>query len=258
MAIHENEAIVLKILDYGESDKIIIFLTPDFGKITAIAKGAKRSKIRFVRKLELFTRLHIRFADNKHSDMVRIDEAELLAPYPGLSHDYERFLCASLVCELLINWATSQNKDVNLYNLAVWTLSHITLHNPISSLLLFQLHLLTFLGFHLHLSSCCLCNKTMQTGLTFLFVAENNGIICQNCIDQQTEVLQTIPLSIGSLKILEKARAININKWSRFHFSKNSLREVTTLFKFHNHYLLQRDIISWRPLEDYLRETQQI
>jgi len=262
MATYESEAIVLKIFDFGESDKIITLLSKDFGKITAIAKGAKRSKIRFVRKLELFTKLHIRFADNKHSDMVRIDEAELLAPYPSLSLDYERFLCANLVCELLLNWATG-DKDHNLYNLAAWTFVHIALHNPLSSLLLFQLHLLTILGFHLHLSSCTLCNAAMQPGGDFLFIAEQNGIVCRKCIDKQNkqptiQPAQHIPLSIGSLKILEKAREINPDKWSRFHFSKNSLQEVTFLFKSHNHYLLQRDIISWRHLEDYLREIKRI
>lgn len=257
MAIHESEAIVLKIFDYGESDKIITFLTEDFGKITAIAKGAKRSKIRFVRKLELFTKLHIRFADNKHSDMVRIDEAELLAPFPTLSNDYERFLCANLVCELLINWATS-DKDRNLYNLAVWTLVNIAQHPPLSSLLLFQLHLLTILGFHLHLSSCTMCDTPMQQGGVFLFIAEKNGIVCRKCLDAQREKPHMIPLSIGSLKLLEKAREIDPDKWSRFHFSKQSLKEVTFLFKSHNHYLLQRDIISWRHLEDHLREIRKI
>ncbi len=258
MAIHESEAIVLKNFDYGESDKIVTFLTADFGKITAIAKGAKRSKIRFVRKLELFTKLNIRFADNKHSDMVRIDEAELLAPYPALSQDYERFLCASLVCELLINWTASGEKDENLYNLAIWTFTHISQHNPLSSLLLFQLHLLSLLGFHLHLSSCCLCDKAIQQDHNFLFIAENNGIICETCLRTHEEKPTTISLSTGSLKLLEKAREINIDKWSRFHFSKKSLQEVTSLFKYHNHYLLQRDIVSWRHLEDYLRENQRI
>lgn len=81
MASHESEAVVLKIFDHGESDKIITFFTSDFGKITAIAKGAKRSKKRFVAKLELFNHLQIYFADNKYSSLVRVDEAELLNPF---------------------------------------------------------------------------------------------------------------------------------------------------------------------------------
>lgn len=258
MAVHESEAIVLKVFDHGESDKIIVFLTAQFGKITAIAKGAKRSKIRFVGKLELFTRLNIRFADNKYSTMVRIDEAELLAPYPAIRKDYERFLCANLVSELLINWATTNDKDDNLYNLATWAITQIANDNPLSSLLLFQLHLLTILGFHLHLSSCTLCNKELQQGVDFSFVAENNGIACTSCLKGNLEENHIIALSMGSLKLLEKARQITIDKWPRFHFSKKSLKEVTMLFKYHNHYLLQRDVISWQHLEDHLRNMKKM
>ncbi len=252
MAVHESEAIVLKVFDYGESDKIITLLSADFGKITAIAKGAKRSKIRFVGKLEIFTRLNIRFADNKHSDMVRIDEAELLAPYPTLRKDYERYLCGHLVSELLLNWATVNDHDENLYNLAVWTFSHIAEGPPLSSLFLFQLHLLTILGFHLHLRSCTSCDRELDQALPFSFAAENNGLLCSHCIKKDMDHNHIVPLSMGTIKLLEKAREISIDKWTRFHFSKKSLREVVILFKNHNHYLLQRDVISWRQLEEYL------
>ena len=48
-------AIVLRSFDYGESDRIITFYTDDFGKLTGIAKGARRSKRRFPNALELFS-----------------------------------------------------------------------------------------------------------------------------------------------------------------------------------------------------------
>ena len=50
--LHPNVAAVF---DYGESDKIVTFLTRDLGKVTGIAKGAKHSKRRFVNVLEPFT-----------------------------------------------------------------------------------------------------------------------------------------------------------------------------------------------------------
>ena len=52
-----TRGIILRVNDYGESDKLVTFFSPDIGKATAIAKGAKRSQHRFVNKLELFTLL---------------------------------------------------------------------------------------------------------------------------------------------------------------------------------------------------------
>jgi len=44
-------AIVLRSRPFGESDKIVSFLTESYGKLTGIAKGAKRSRKRFVNPL---------------------------------------------------------------------------------------------------------------------------------------------------------------------------------------------------------------
>ena len=56
-------AIVLRHRPYGESDKIVSFLTEDFGKLTGIAKGAMRSRQRFVNSLEPFSLVNLRFHD---------------------------------------------------------------------------------------------------------------------------------------------------------------------------------------------------
>ncbi len=39
--VHRSPAIVLRSRDYGESDRIVTFLTLDYGKLTGIAKGAR-------------------------------------------------------------------------------------------------------------------------------------------------------------------------------------------------------------------------
>ena len=53
-------AVVVRARVFGESDKIVTFLTRDLGKVTGIAKGAKRSKRRFVNVLEPFTHVSLR------------------------------------------------------------------------------------------------------------------------------------------------------------------------------------------------------
>ncbi len=50
-----SEAIILQTTDYAEFDKIVSLYTKDFGRITGIAKGAKRSQKRFGSRLEPFT-----------------------------------------------------------------------------------------------------------------------------------------------------------------------------------------------------------
>ena len=56
-----SEAIILRTRAYGESDKIVTFLTDDAGKLTGIAKGAKNSRRRFANCLDPFTRVRVHF-----------------------------------------------------------------------------------------------------------------------------------------------------------------------------------------------------
>ena len=75
-----TEAIILKVIDHGESDKIVTFCSPLFGKQTCIAKYAKKSLKRFVNKLELFSYLELSFVPNK-SGLGWIDQADLISPF---------------------------------------------------------------------------------------------------------------------------------------------------------------------------------
>ena len=53
--------IVLRRREYGDFDLIVTFLTQDHGKITLIAKSAKKSAKRFPGILEPFSQLQISF-----------------------------------------------------------------------------------------------------------------------------------------------------------------------------------------------------
>ena len=48
-----TEALVLRAVDLGESDRVVQLLTPETGRIAAIAKGARRSVRRFPGTLDL-------------------------------------------------------------------------------------------------------------------------------------------------------------------------------------------------------------
>ena len=69
---HVTPAIVLRTWPFGESDKIVSFLTESHGKLTGIAKGAKRSRKRFVNSLEPFSLVNLRFQDRAHSNLAFI------------------------------------------------------------------------------------------------------------------------------------------------------------------------------------------
>ncbi len=66
----ETEAILLRRIEYGDHDVIITFMTKDRGKITVMARNAKKSVRRFSGSLDLFSFNHIqcRFPKKKRRD----------------------------------------------------------------------------------------------------------------------------------------------------------------------------------------------
>ena len=51
-----TQAIVLSRRDFGESDRLLKLFTPDYGKISAVAKGARKPKSKVGGHIELFAR----------------------------------------------------------------------------------------------------------------------------------------------------------------------------------------------------------
>src|SRR3982074_1172015 len=55
----KTEAIVLRSMRYGEADRILHLYTPRHGRLSAIAKGARRARSRFGARLEPFVRISV-------------------------------------------------------------------------------------------------------------------------------------------------------------------------------------------------------
>ena len=86
---------VLHIAGYGEADKLVTLYSNDLGRFTAIAKGALKSKQRFVNKLEPYSLLSLFYLPPRTSSgLYFLEEAELLAanlpPAPQPSALYRR------------------------------------------------------------------------------------------------------------------------------------------------------------------------
>ena len=99
MTIRQDEAIILRTRDYRESDRLITFFSRSQGQLTGIAKGARRSKKRFVHTLEPLSHVLITYADRSSSGLVRIDASELKNGFIELRNDVTRLGYASLSCE---------------------------------------------------------------------------------------------------------------------------------------------------------------
>jgi DNA repair protein RecO (recombination protein O) len=244
------KAVVLKVSDLGESDKIVTLYSRKAGKVAGIAKGAKKSKKRFSNKLEIFSLLDIIYADRGRAGLFRIVEAELLHPFISLRENYDRYVGAALACELIYYWSRDYDADSNIFNLLIWALQSIDEGKSSRVVLIFfQVKLYTLVGYKLNLSGCIKCGTAGPTGKPYVFHPGRHGLLCRNC-GPSPGSRETVSLSMNTIKLLEHAQGVPMEKLERLRFSDASIREALLLFRMYGQYLLQREIRALSFLEE--------
>lgn len=248
MALQQTPAVVLNIMDHGESDKIVTFYCPVIGKLTGIAKGAKRSKKRFVNKLEIFSWLEIIYDDGGRGSLVRIAEAELIDPFISLREGYEPYVAANLIIELMICWTRENDADEELFPLLIWALNSLNEGlGPLLTVVLFQVRLFSIMGYQPHLSGCLKCGCFDFKSGPYGFSPGRSGLVCAGC--RSGSSVGYLPVSLSTAKLLKNAQELPREKISRLRFSVASGREAVNILKHYGQHILQREIHSWAFLE---------
>jgi DNA repair protein RecO (recombination protein O) len=101
MPRYSTEAIILSTTDFMESDKIVHALTREHGLISAIAKGAHRSRKRFPGTLEPFCEVALDVHKGRGSDLQRIESAVLINANLGIREDLSLLGYSAVLLELV-------------------------------------------------------------------------------------------------------------------------------------------------------------
>lgn len=101
--------------NYGEADRILNLLTPERGKLSAIAKGVRKPKSKLAGGLELFATCDVTVLQGK-SDMGTISSARLVKFYGDILKDYDRMQLAYELIRM-VNRATETVSEAEFYYL---------------------------------------------------------------------------------------------------------------------------------------------
>ena len=94
----KTEAIVLRSIRYGEADRILHLYTPGYGRVSAIAKGARRARSRFGARLEPF--FHIRAVLHEgRSELLTVTSVDTVAAHGGLRDHAATLDAAARACD---------------------------------------------------------------------------------------------------------------------------------------------------------------
>ncbi len=249
MPIKVVEAIILQVKPSGEADLIIEFFTSQWGRMRGIAKGAKKSKKRFVHCLEPLNWVRLHLFEKQNNSLVRIDQGELIHPFPGIRRDFRKWGQAAYFCEMI-----KELFAVGDINLSVFELIRESLHvleqgkGDQAVFGIFQIRLLKIAGYALYLTSCLACGKKAEGITNPIFSLSQGGIFCLGCPGETG-----IRLSPGSVQCLRQATSMAIPQVFRIRFTRYMGEEIEHLLGSFSCHIMGKELGSAR----YLREIQE-
>ncbi len=138
--------IVLKRINFGEADRILTVITPDYGKLSLIAKGVRKEKSKLAGGIELFSISNISFIPPK-KEIGTLTSSRLVTHFGEIVKDLNRTNTAYVILTT-IDSVTRDSSEIDYYNLLLRSLS--ALDNTIYSLKLteawFYMNLIKIMG----------------------------------------------------------------------------------------------------------------
>jgi len=188
-------AVVVRTRAFGESDKIVTFLTRDLGKIAGIAKGAQRSKRRFVNVLEPFTHVDVTLRLRPGSDLAFVNACVLRDAPITIARDLFKFAYASYVLELTDRMVREREAGPDTYELVRDAIALLENGETEAGILrAFELHLLRLTGYEPELGHCRRCGVGSAGGTPMYVHPARGGVLCIRCRGEGRAYLASQPV----------------------------------------------------------------
>jgi DNA repair protein RecO (recombination protein O) len=176
----KTEAVVLRSMRYGEADRILHLYTPGRGRVSAIAKGVRRTKSRFGGRMEPYFRLHMVLYQGR-SEILTVTSADTVDGHPRLREDAAALDSAARACDAVGRLFETAEPHPGVFALLC---NELALLNADSSQathanqLAFRLKLLLAAGLAPQLAACASCGEAEHL---VAFSGAAGGVVCSAC-----------------------------------------------------------------------------
>ncbi|HZV75750.1 MAG TPA: DNA repair protein RecO [Conexibacter sp.] len=178
-----TEAIVLRSIRYGEADRILHIYSPDHGRMSAIAKGARRTRSRFGARLEPFFHLRMLLYQSHppRSDLHTVTSAETVDAHGPLRERAASLDAAARACDAVARLFESGDPSPPVFHLLaneLRLLDDVERAAAPAHQLAFRLKLLVAGGFTPQLATCASCGEADHLSG---FSGAAGGVVCSAC-----------------------------------------------------------------------------
>ncbi|HOA35067.1 MAG TPA: DNA repair protein RecO [Bacillota bacterium] len=237
---YKTDALVLSSRPLGEADRLIELLTWERGKLTAVARGARKVKSRLAAGVDLFTYGHYQLHRGRSLDL--ITGLEVKEHFTAFREDASLYPFGLFLAELTGRLVRSAEPapEPCLLLLEGWRLlcdETLVLSGRMLLCRAFELKLMASTGFRPHLEGCLLCDAAEA----LYFSPSQGGLLCCSCsggdaarLSAGTAVLarRLLEAPLEQVKML-RPLAVQMRElaaiaaaFRRYHFEIGELRSI--------------------------------
>ena len=241
------DGIVLSSTGFGEGHKIVRLLTDRLGKIEASAFGVRKTKSRFGSKLEPFSHITLHLYRKSEASLYTIRDADALFHNERIREDLEKYLIGSAVIEPVVRFVEPESEERGLFDLVALclrTLNEIVGPKAIYLLCMYEIKLLTEMGYRQQTEACSLCGSQLLQNE--IFADSRRGFpLCASC-----RTTLSVKVDPPALKFVKWAQENPLSKALKVTMKKETLKNVRELTEQLYQNLFHRGLSSWKQLEN--------
>ena len=194
MTLEKSEAIVLRVVPWSETSMVVTLFTRDFGKVSAIARGARRLRSPFESSLDLLAKSQIVFIQKSNDSLDLLTESKLIRRFKSGQIALLPLYCGYYIAELLLGLTEDNQKARELFEVTDGTLVALDDGQSEAEVVLrFEMQVLRLLGHLPTFRLCASCGNPVESdgnGPGALLGIVAGGILCGICAPGQQYVIR--------------------------------------------------------------------
>jgi DNA repair protein RecO len=188
LKILRTEAIVLHTFPARERDKLVVFLTPDYGKRKGWAYGARSAKNRFGASLEPLAKVRIGFTGREGDEVLRIESVDLLRSLFPAQQKLEASVAATYLAETVDTFAQPHDPFELLYRLLDRCCEALLNDSPPMAVVAYaEVWVLRLGGIFPSARNCFECHAPLERPLRFDPSAQ--AFVCPSCATRESAII---------------------------------------------------------------------
>ena len=217
--LQKCEGIVIRTNDYGETNKVVTLYTREWGKIGAMARGAKKPSSRLASVTQLFT--YGFFVIQKSKGLGSLQQGDSISTMRNVRNDIFLTAYCSYIVELTDKCTEDRKPNPYLFEMLQQILHHINEgQDPDVLLHIYEMKMLNTIGLYPKLDGCVICQ---QSDGEFAFSIREGGFLCHRCINKDPYHLK---ISVSTVKLLRLFYYFDLNRLGKVSVKSETKREL--------------------------------